>query len=99
MKVYREVMKADPAAVGVYYRMARAVHDAEGARPAFPWYEKAAASEKDNAMPHYYLGFAYKERGQKQKAIAEFKAFLRLKPDADEKKDIEVEIEDLGGTP
>ncbi len=46
-------------------------------------------------MPHYYLGYMYKERGQRQRAKAEFKAFLRLKPDADERKDIEAEIEDL----
>ena len=49
-------------------------------------------------MPHYYLGYLYKERGEKRRAIEAFKAFLALKPDADERKDIEAEIEDLGGT-
>jgi cellulose synthase operon protein C len=39
----------------------------------------------------------YKERRQKAKAIERFKAFLALKPDAAERKDIEAEIEDLGG--
>jgi hypothetical protein len=48
-------------------------------------------------MPHYYLGYLYKERGQKAKAVAEFKRFLQLRPEADEKKDIEAEIEDIGG--
>jgi cytochrome c-type biogenesis protein CcmH/NrfG len=55
--------------------------------------------EKDNAMPHYFLGYLYKEKGQKARAVGEFKKFLELKPDADEKKDIEAEIEDLTGGP
>ena len=48
-------------------------------------------------MPHYYLAYAYKEHGQKAKAIQEFRLFLEKKPDAPERKDIEAEIEDLGG--
>jgi cytochrome c-type biogenesis protein CcmH/NrfG len=79
--------------------MARAVHEAEGARAAFPYYERAAREERDNPMPYYFLGYAYKERGQRQRAVQAFKRFLELKPDADERKDIEAEIEDLGGTP
>jgi tetratricopeptide (TPR) repeat protein len=97
LKIYREVLKADPGAVQVPYKLARALHEAEGAKAALPWYERAARDEKDNPMPHYYLGYLYKERGQKAKAVAEFKRFLQLRPDADEKKDIEAEIEDMGG--
>ncbi len=94
---YREVMKVDPAAVQVFYKLGRAVHESEGAKAALPWYERAAKEEKDNPMPHYYLGYMCKERGQKARAVAEFKRFLQLKPEADEKKDIEAEIEDLSG--
>jgi tetratricopeptide (TPR) repeat protein len=97
LRVYREILKQDPAEVAVHYKLARAIHEAQGPRAAFPYYEKAAVEEKANPMPHYYLGFAYKERGLKARAIAEFKRFLELKPDADEKRDIEAEIEDLGG--
>jgi cytochrome c-type biogenesis protein CcmH/NrfG len=97
LKVYRDILRQDPAEVAVHYKLARAIHEAQGPRAAFAYYEKAAAEEKGNPMPHYYLGFAYKERGQKARAVAEFKKFLELKPDADEKKDIEAEIEDLGG--
>jgi tetratricopeptide (TPR) repeat protein len=97
LRGYREVLRTDPAAKQVPYKVARALHEAEGARAALPWYERAARDEGDNPMPHYYLGYLYKERGQKAKAVAEFKRFLALKPDADEKKDIEAEIEDLGG--
>jgi predicted Zn finger-like uncharacterized protein len=97
IKIYREVLKLDPAAVEVVYRLARSVHEVEGAKAATPLYERAAKDDARNAMPHYYLGYLYKDRGQKARAVAEFKRFLELKPDADEKKDIEAEIEDLGG--
>jgi tetratricopeptide (TPR) repeat protein len=99
VKLYREVMRDDPSAVQVYYRLARAIHEAQGLGAALPWYERAAKEERDNPMPHYYLGYASKERGQKARAIQEFKAYLAAKPDADDRKDIEREIEDLGGGP
>jgi cytochrome c-type biogenesis protein CcmH/NrfG len=79
------------------YKIARALHEAEGPKAALPWYERAARDDAGNPMPHYYLGYLYKERGQKAKAAAEFKRFLALKPEADERKDIEAEIEDLAG--
>ena len=96
-KLYREVLKADPAAVQVLYRLARAVHETDSAKAALPWYERAAREDPKNAMPHYYLGYLYKERNQKTKAVQEFRKYLALKPDSDEKKDIEAEIDDLGG--
>ena len=79
------------------YLLGRAVHEADGARAALPWYERAAREERSNPMPHYYLGYAYKERGDRRRAVEQFRAFLALKPDAAERRDIEAEIEDLGG--
>ena len=35
--------------------------------------ERAAKEEPGNPMPHYYLGYAFKERGARQKAVAAFK--------------------------
>jgi cellulose synthase operon protein C len=95
-RTFREVMKLDPAAVQAVYKLARAVHEGEGAKPALTLYERAAKDEPRNPMPHYYLGYLYKERGQKARAAGEFRRFLELKPDADEKRDIEAELEDLG---
>jgi Tfp pilus assembly protein PilF len=97
-RIFREVLKADPAQAQVLYPLARAVHESESARAALPWYERAAREDPRNPMPHYYLGYMYKERNQRQKAVVEFRKYLALKPDADEKRDIEAEIEDLGGT-
>jgi cytochrome c-type biogenesis protein CcmH/NrfG len=99
IKLYREVLKADPAEVAVLYRLARALHETQGAAAALPWYERAATADKGNPMPRYYLGYLYKEKGAKARAVAEFKAYLVLKPDAEDKEDISREIEDLGGTP
>ncbi len=99
LRLYREVLKADPAEVSVLYKLARALHETQGAAAALPWYEKAAAGDKQNAMPHYYLGYLSKEKGARARAVTEFKAYLALRPDADDKEDIRREIEDLGGTP
>jgi tetratricopeptide (TPR) repeat protein len=83
--------------VQAYFLLARSFHESKGIAAAVPWYERAAKEEPANAMPHYYLAYAYKERGQKSRAVQEFKKFLEKKPDAPEKKDIEKEIEDLAG--
>jgi cytochrome c-type biogenesis protein CcmH/NrfG len=61
-----------------------------------PYYEQAAKADPLNAMPHLYLGYAYKERGEKARARQEFKVYLKERPDADDRKDVEREIEDLG---
>ena len=99
LRLYREVLKSDPAEVAVLYKLARALHETQGAAAALPWYEKAAVADKENPMPHYYLGYLYKERGTRGRAVTEFKAYVALKPDAEDKEDIRREIEDLGGTP
>jgi tetratricopeptide (TPR) repeat protein len=93
------VLKEDPAAVHVTYKLARALHETQGIAAALPLYERAIKDEPENAMPHYYLGYAFKERGAKARAIQEFKAYLQERPDAEDKGDIVREIEDLGGTP
>jgi tetratricopeptide (TPR) repeat protein len=95
--LYRRVLQADPKQVGLYYKIARAQHEATGLREAMSWYEQAAREEPSNAMPHYYMGFAHKERGRAAKAITEFREYLRISPNALDRQDIEREIEDLGG--
>jgi len=97
LATYKSALNASPRIPGLSYKIARAVHESAGAKEAFPWYERAARESAADAMPHYYLAFAYKERGQRARAVAEFRAYLRAKPDAYDRKDIEGEIEDLGG--
>jgi tetratricopeptide (TPR) repeat protein len=95
--LYQQALKGDPTHVEVYYLIARAVSDSQGLKAAVPWYEKAVAKEPSNPMPHLYLGYWHKERGQKSAAVQEFRKYLSMRPDADDKKDVEQEIEDLGG--
>jgi tetratricopeptide (TPR) repeat protein len=95
--IYRRALEADGRQVGLYYKIARAEHEANGLRAALSWYERAAREDPRNAMVHYHLGFAYKDRHDRARAVAEFRAYLRASPDADDRKDIEREIEDLGG--
>ncbi len=94
---YQKALKGDPKRVDLYYLIARAVNEAQGPRAAVPWYEKASAAEPTNPMPHLYLGYWHKERGQRAQAVQEFKKYLAERPDADDKKDVEREMEDLSG--
>jgi cytochrome c-type biogenesis protein CcmH/NrfG len=66
-----------------------------GMRAALPWYEKAARLDPANAMSHYYLGFAYKDQHQRARAVEHFRAYLAKRPDAEDRTDIEREIDDL----
>jgi tetratricopeptide (TPR) repeat protein len=97
IRTYREALKADPKQKSLYYKIARAIHEASSGREALPWYERAAREEPHNAMTFYYLGYLYKDRGQRSRAVQAFRTYLKLKPDADERKDVQQEIEDLGG--
>ena len=45
------------------------------------------------------VGFDSAATERARVTVESFKAFLAMKPDADERKDIEAEIEDLGGAP
>ena len=94
---YQKALKGDPKRVDLYYLIARAVNEAQGLRAAVPWYEKASAAEPANPMPHLYLGYWHKDRGQSAQAVQEFRKYLAERPDADDKKDVEREIEDLSG--
>jgi Tfp pilus assembly protein PilF len=95
--LYQQALKGDPARVEVYYLIALAVNEAQGLKAAVPWYQKAVTQEPKNPMPHLYLGYWHKDRGEKAAAVQEFRKYLAMRPDADDKKDVEREIEDLGG--
>jgi len=94
--LYRLALQRDPKLVSVPLKIAQAVHAGQGLRAAVPYYEQAAKVDPANAMPHLYLGYAYKERGDRSRARQEFKTYLKQRPDADDRKDVELEIEDLG---
>jgi tetratricopeptide (TPR) repeat protein len=91
IKSYLSAIKAD-ASLAAHYKLGRA-YDLTG-KPdlAIQEYKLAVKNEPDNPMPHYYLGYAHKAKAQNRSAAAEFKEYLRLRPDAPDKKEIEDEI-------
>jgi predicted Zn finger-like uncharacterized protein len=92
IKRYERALKEAPELTYVYYKLGRAWSEREQHTKAIDWYKKAIAAEPTNAQAHYYLGFAYKDRFRKKEAAASFKKYLELKPDAEDKREIEDEI-------
>ncbi|HZN95590.1 MAG TPA: tetratricopeptide repeat protein, partial [Myxococcales bacterium] len=92
---YQEALKVDSKLVQVYYKLGRAYSEKADHARSISYYQKATLLDKDNAMPYYYLGYAYKERGKKREAVAAFRDYLKRRPDAEDKKEIEDEIYDL----
>jgi predicted Zn finger-like uncharacterized protein len=92
---YNEALKIDPKLVQVYYKLGRAYSEKGEHAKSVALYQKATQLDKDNAMPYYYLAYAYKERGRKREAVIAFRDYLKRKPDAEDKKEIEDEIYDL----
>ncbi|HVE84894.1 MAG TPA: tetratricopeptide repeat protein, partial [Myxococcales bacterium] len=92
---YQLALKADPKLVQVYYKLGRAYSEKGEHAKAISFYQKATQLDKDNAMPYYYLGYAYKERGRKREAVAAFRDYLKRKPEAEDKAEIEDEINDM----
>ncbi|MDY7228993.1 tetratricopeptide repeat protein [Hyalangium rubrum] len=92
IKRYEKALKEAPELTYVYYKIGRAWSEREQHTRAIDWYKKAIAAEPDNAQAHYYLGFAYKDKYKKKEAAESFKKYLELKPNAEDKQEIEDEI-------
>ena len=92
---YNQALKVDPKLVQAYYKLGRAYSEKGDHAKAVALYQRATQLDKDNAMPYYYLAYAYKERGRKREAVAAFRDYLKRKPEAEDKKEIEDEIYDL----
>jgi tetratricopeptide (TPR) repeat protein len=92
---YLEALKKDPKLVQVYYKLGRAYSEKGEHAKAITFFQKATQVDGENPMPYYYLGYGYKERGRKREAVAAFRDYLKRRPDAEDKKEIEDEIYDL----
>jgi tetratricopeptide (TPR) repeat protein len=92
---YEKALKEAPELTYVYYKIGRAWSERDQQLKAIDWYKKAIAAEPQNAMAYYYLAFSYKDKNKKKEAVAAFKKYLELKPNADDKRDIEDEIAGL----
>ncbi len=72
--------------------MGRAWSEQEQHTKAIDWYKKAVAAEPNNPDAYYYLGFAYKDRNKRKDAADGLQKYLELKPNAEDKSEIEDEI-------
>ena len=89
---YEKALKEAPELTYVYYKLGRACVRARPARQGHRLVQEGHRRRAGEPMAYYYLGFSYKERGKKKDAVAAFKKYLELKPNADDKREIEDEI-------
>jgi predicted Zn finger-like uncharacterized protein len=89
---YEKALKEAPELTYVYYKIGRSWSERDQHTKAIDWYKKAIAAEPQNAMAYYYLGYSYKDKFKKKEAAAAFKKYLELKPNAEDKSEIEDEI-------
>ncbi len=97
LATYLEAIKRDPKLVSAYYLVARAYDLAGKSSEAVKYYEKATVLDPQNAMPYKYLGYYYKGLGRNARAMSAFQAYLKRKPDADDKDVVQEEMGYLKG--
>ena len=64
---------------------------------AVGWYTKAITADGDNAEAWLELGYLNQEIGKKKDAIYSFRKYLELRPEAENKKEVEDSIYFLEG--
>ncbi len=65
-------------------------------RQALADYSKAAALDKKFAEPHFNMAIVYEQQRKNKKAAGELSQYLKFKPNAEDKKEIEAKIKALG---
>jgi len=83
---------------GLYhYNLAVAYSQAKFLDEALASYEKAIFYDPDNADAHYNLGVMYSNyKDDPAKAIEQYRQYLRLKPQADDREEVLAAIQKLG---
>ena len=101
VRSYEQALKADPALTTVFYKLGRSWSEQGQYAKAIDWYLKASTSTPDNSDTWYHMGYAYKEKGKKKDAVRCFQEYLTRKPDAQDRKEIEDEIQlhEVAGRP
>lgn len=95
LKTLQQAYSKDPKFPGLAYRLGRAYDNLEKRSKAVLFYAKAVKNDPKDPMPHYYLGYVYKASGNNKKAKAEFRTYLRLRPDAPDADDVKDEMDYL----
>jgi cellulose synthase operon protein C len=92
VKTYQKALDAKPPLPEAYYLIARALDEEGKAKDAAKYYELATKADPNNPLPYKYLGYYYKGASQAAKAKAAFQAYLKKKPDAEDKEVVAEEI-------
>ncbi len=79
-----------------YYNLGVAYTQAKYYDEALDSYERSLKLDNSNAEAHYNLALIYKSvKGDPDKAIEHYRAYLRLKPDAPDKEEVEALISNM----
>ena len=82
---YQRALAMDPNLTGVWGKLGVAYKDLDckGCRTrALDALKRAAHIDPTDAVAHHELGYMYKDDGKRREAIAEFRRYLELRPDA-----------------
>ncbi|MBI5546279.1 MAG: zinc-ribbon domain-containing protein [Deltaproteobacteria bacterium] len=93
---FQKALEVDPEnSKGAYYKIGRC-YDAKGRTDqAIKYYLEATQNDPEAREVWRFLGYAYKEKKKNKDAKKAFEEYLRLAPDAGDRKEIETEIYDL----
>ncbi len=94
---YQKALDADPKLTIVYSKLGSAYHEKRDLPKAVLWYTKAVKAEPENPDAWRSLGYLLQDTNKKKDAITAFRKYLELRPDAEDKKEIEDQIYFLQG--
>ena len=97
--MYQKIIRVSPRSASAYLELGVLYEENTQYSAALASYQKSISLKSDNPKPFYQLGFLYRQLGQPAKAVLAFRQYLKLSPDALDKKDIEDEIKKLGARP
>jgi predicted Zn finger-like uncharacterized protein len=97
VELFARALKQNDEVAYVHYRLGLAYRFLKQRDEALSELERAIALGLKEPSVHRLLGFDYRDLGQSGRAVASFKKYLELSPDASDEKEIEAQIQRLGG--
>jgi tetratricopeptide (TPR) repeat protein len=95
MTTYNKANGIAPSTPGLAYRLGRTYDDLNRKALAIKFYQQAVKNDPSDPMPHYYLGHVFKAQNNLRTALAEFRKYLQLRPDAPDADEVKDEIDYL----
>jgi predicted Zn finger-like uncharacterized protein len=94
---YQRHLKADPAAPNEQYQIGAAYDGMGKKKEAIAAYKESTLHDVANAKAWESLGYDYKDLGKNKEAAGAFRQYLKLNPKAEDRKEIESELEGMSG--